>query len=230
MHQVREFHCVLNKEHRHVIADQIPIAFVGIELDRKAAHISRGVFGAALARYGGETHKHRRNLASFLERRSTGDLRHRFVSLKVTVGARTACVHDAFGNALVVKMRDFFAQDKVFEQSRAAQTGLQRILVIRNRHALISRQHLCAGIYTHPVERGDGRVNAVGSRAAGFIRSIVLAERAARGKARRRFYRLARGRVYSRFAPGFCQFVFVVHHRCRQGLLVRGALRGCVTI
>ena len=47
MHQVGELHGVLNKEHWHVVAHQIPIAFIGVKLHCKAAHVTCRVFGAA---------------------------------------------------------------------------------------------------------------------------------------------------------------------------------------
>jgi hypothetical protein len=41
------------------------------------------------------------------------------------VGAGAARVHDALGNAFMVEVRDFLAQDEVFEQRRAAQAHLE---------------------------------------------------------------------------------------------------------
>ena len=54
--------------------------------------------------------------------------------------ARAARVHDALRNALVIEVRDLFAQDEVFEQRRTAQARLERILVVRDGHALIGRE------------------------------------------------------------------------------------------
>ena len=67
--EVRKLHRVLDEEHRDVVADEIPVAFVGVELDREAAHVARGVGRAALARDGREAHEHRRALAGFGEDR-----------------------------------------------------------------------------------------------------------------------------------------------------------------
>ena len=60
MDEVGELHRVLDEEHRDVVAHQVPVAFVGVELDREAAHVARGVDRAALAGHGGEAHEHRR--------------------------------------------------------------------------------------------------------------------------------------------------------------------------
>ena len=75
MHQVRKLDRVLDEEDRHVVADQVPVAFVGIELDGEAAHIARGVLRATLAGHGREAHEHRRHLAGLLEGRGLGVLR-----------------------------------------------------------------------------------------------------------------------------------------------------------
>ena len=48
---------------------------------------------------------------------------------------------DALGDALVIEVRDLFAQDEIFEQRRAARAGLQRVLVVGDRDALVGRQH-----------------------------------------------------------------------------------------
>ena len=57
----------------------------------------------------------------------------RLVALEVAVRGGAARVHDALGNALVIEVRDLFAQDEVFEQRRAAQARLQRVLVVGDR-------------------------------------------------------------------------------------------------
>ena len=51
-----------------------------------------------------------------------------------------AGVHDSLGDALVVEVRNFFAQYEIFEQRGSSRAGLERILIIRNRRALVRRQ------------------------------------------------------------------------------------------
>ena len=65
VHQVGKLHRVLDEEDRDVVADQIPVAFVRVELHREAADVARGVGRAALAEHGREAHEHRRLLADF---------------------------------------------------------------------------------------------------------------------------------------------------------------------
>ncbi|MNL39333.1 hypothetical protein D3C87_1616070 [compost metagenome] len=150
VHQVRELHRVLDEEDRHVVADQVPVAFVGIELDGKAAHVARGVLGPPLARHRGKAHEHRRALAFFCKQGRGGQIGQGLVALEVTVGGRAARVHDALGNALVVEVRNFFTQDEVFQQRRPAHARLERMLVVRHRHTLVGRQLLAAAVRAHP--------------------------------------------------------------------------------
>ena len=45
--QIGEFDRVLDEEHRDVVADEVPVALLGVELDREAAHVA-GEIGRAL--------------------------------------------------------------------------------------------------------------------------------------------------------------------------------------
>ena len=46
-------------------------------------------------------------------------------------------MHDAFRDALVIEVRDFFTQNEVLQQRGAAFASLQRVLVVCNDEALI---------------------------------------------------------------------------------------------
>jgi hypothetical protein len=63
------------------------------------------------------------------------------------VRAETARVYDALGYALVVEVKDLFAEVEIFERSRAAPADLQRILVVGDRCALLrgERGDIAAG-------------------------------------------------------------------------------------
>jgi len=43
VNDVREFDRVLDEEHRDVVADDVPVPLLGVELDRKAADVTDGV-------------------------------------------------------------------------------------------------------------------------------------------------------------------------------------------
>lgn len=56
------------------------------------------------------------------------------------MGTGTTRVHDTFWNTLMVKMRDFFTQNKIFKQCRPAAAALERILIVGNGQALIGSE------------------------------------------------------------------------------------------
>ena len=58
--QVGELDGVLDEEDRDVVADQVPVAFLGVELDGEAAHVARRVDRARAAGDGREAREHRR--------------------------------------------------------------------------------------------------------------------------------------------------------------------------
>ena len=160
MDDVGELHRVLDEEHRDVVADEVPVAFVGVELHREATHVAHRVGRAALAGDGGEAHEHRRALSRLGEWRGARDVAQRLVALEVAMRAGPSRVHDPLGYALVVEVRDLLAQDEVLHQRRAPQTLLQRVLVVADCRALVRRQLTPARVGAHPVERTDRRVDA----------------------------------------------------------------------
>ena len=92
---------------------------------------------------------------------------------------RPARVHDALGNALVVEVRDLLAEDEVFEERRSAKPGLERVLVVGNRDALIGGERLFRRIDAHPIERGNRLVDADdGPAAAHLVRTVPFGHRA----------------------------------------------------
>ena len=82
VNEIGEFDRVLNEEHRDIIADQIEIAFFGVEFDREAAHVTREVAGSGAARNGRDAYKHRRLLAVPLKEIGFGVLAQDWVSSK----------------------------------------------------------------------------------------------------------------------------------------------------
>ena len=83
-------------------------------------------------------------------------------------------MHDALGNAFMVKVGELLAQHKVFKQHRAAHAKFERILVVGNRHALIGREQATRLIDVHPVQCSDSGIHAFGRNAAGFFRAVFF--------------------------------------------------------
>ena len=157
VNQIGEFHRILNEKYRNIVADEIPVALIGIELHGKAAHVARRVRRSALAGDRGEAHEHRRDLSRIGERRRAGQIRERLVGLEESMRPRAPRVHDALGNSFVIEMRDLLAQHEIFEQRGSPQSCLQGILIVGNRHALIRRQCLARIVYPDALQAAADR-------------------------------------------------------------------------
>ena len=87
MDEVGELDRVLDEEDRDVVADEVPVAFLGVELDREAAHVARQIGRALVAGDGREAHEDRRLLAGALEQIGAGDVGERLVILEIAMRA-----------------------------------------------------------------------------------------------------------------------------------------------
>ena len=58
--EIGEFQRIAHEEDRRVIADEIPVAFAGVELQREAAHIALRIGGAELTSNCREAQQQRR--------------------------------------------------------------------------------------------------------------------------------------------------------------------------
>ncbi len=130
MDEIGELDRVLDEEHRDVVAHQIPIAFVGVELDGKAAHVARRIDAARAPGDGREPDEHRAGVAFFLEQASASPFGDRAGHFEGAVRTRAARMDDPLGDAFVIEVEDLFAQHKVFEQGRPPLASPQRVLVI----------------------------------------------------------------------------------------------------
>ena len=108
--QVGEFARVAQEEHRRVVADHIPVAFFGIELQGKAADVAFRIGCAALACYGGETGEHFGFLTDFAEDFGAGVFCDVVRHGKRTERARTFGVHTAFRDDFAHEVGEFFIQ------------------------------------------------------------------------------------------------------------------------
>ena len=55
----------------------------------------------------------------------------------------------------MVEMRDFFPQDKIFQQRRAAGAGAQRVLIVGDTHALVGCQRLVLTAFAEGLQRAE---------------------------------------------------------------------------
>ena len=52
VYEVGKLNRILNEKYRHIVADQIEVAFVGEKFDRESTYISHRIAGAPRALYG----------------------------------------------------------------------------------------------------------------------------------------------------------------------------------
>src|SRR5579875_1783873 len=140
MDEVRELDRVLDEEHRDVVADQVPVAFPGVELGREPADVPGEVGGPLVAGHRGEPDEDGRAQARLAEGVGPGDVGQRLVVLEVAVRPEAAGVDHPLGYPLVVEVEDLLAEVEVLDKAGAALAGPQRVLVVADRHALLGRQ------------------------------------------------------------------------------------------
>jgi hypothetical protein len=124
---VGELDPVLDEEDRDVVADQVEVAFLRVELRREPARVADGVGRPPGPEDGGEPHEHG-GLDALAEERGLADVRGAAVADEHAVRAVAARVHDPLGDALVVEVHDLLAQVVVLQQRRAAVPRLQRVV------------------------------------------------------------------------------------------------------
>src|SRR5207302_824076 len=101
VNEVRKLQRIAHEENRRIVADQVPVAFFGIEAQREAAYVALGLGGAALARH---RRKAQESFGRFalLQHLGLGVFRDVVRDGQGAIGARTLGVLAAFGNALAV--------------------------------------------------------------------------------------------------------------------------------
>ena len=171
--QVGELDRVLDEEDGDVVADEVPVPLLGVELHGEAADVAGEVGRALAAGDGREADEDGRLLALALEEVGPGDVGERLVVLEVAVGAVAAGVDDPLGDALVVEVEDLLAEVEVFQERRAAGTGPERVLVVGDGDALLGGQHrrIAAGRLVGLAAAADGDL---GVRLACGLACVVL--------------------------------------------------------
>ena len=131
--EVGEFERVAQEEHRRVVADHVPIAFFGVELNGKTANVALSVSRAALAGNGREAGKQIRFLADLREDFRLRITRNVVGYGKAAVGAATLGMHAALRDHLAVEVRELLEEPHILQQLRAAWASRHHILVMGDR-------------------------------------------------------------------------------------------------
>ena len=139
---VGELDAVLDEEHRHVVADQVEVALVGVELHRETAGVADRVGRPAGAEHGREPGEDS-VFVPFLPRKPALVTDGRVaVGLEHAVRGGAAGVHHALRDALVVEVGDLLPQVEVLQQRRAARARLQRVVGVGQPQTLGRRQEV----------------------------------------------------------------------------------------
>jgi hypothetical protein len=132
--EIREFHGIADEEDRRVVADQIPVAFLGVELEREAAHVPLGVGRPMLARNGREAQQ-RLRLGAGLEHLGPRVFRDVAGDGQRAVGRGSLRMDHALGDPLAVLVRELLEQLIVLQQDRTFRASRDAVLIVRNRSA-----------------------------------------------------------------------------------------------
>ena len=160
--QVRKLDAVLDEEHRHVVADQVEVSLVGVELGGEATYVARRVDGAPGTLHSGEPHEHRGTPGRLGQERRPGILRHRLVYLEVAVGGRSPRVHDPLGDSFVVEPHDLLAQVEVLDQAWTSYPSFERVVGVLDQDCLIGGEPVALGVDLHRGELGRASPSAFG--------------------------------------------------------------------
>jgi hypothetical protein len=134
VNEVRELVGIAHEKHRRVVADEIPIAFLGVEFQRKAAHVAFGISSAELAGDGGEARQHWRPGAR-LQRLGLGEFRDVAADGERAVRAPALGVHGTLGDAFPLLMGKLLDELVVLQQDRSAWPRGDGALIVGDRRA-----------------------------------------------------------------------------------------------
>ena len=158
MDEVGKLIGVADEEHRGVVADQVPIAFVSIELQGKTAHIALGVGRAELAGNRRKPRQHVR-LGARLQALRPGVFRDVVGDRQRTESAQAFGVHGALGNALAVLVRELLDELIILHEKRTTRASGDRVLVVRNRRPGSGGQGSTFAHWISPWSRTCGKVD-----------------------------------------------------------------------
>lgn len=148
--QIRELERVAQKKDGGVVANQIPVAFLGIELDGKSAYIPLRIGGAAFARHRGKAHKDGCFLADAVEEGRAGVARDIVRYTEGAEGPGTFGVHAAFRDNFPIEMSDFLQIPHVLHELRSSRSGGEAVVIVCYRSSG-SRGQFLVGIHARPI-------------------------------------------------------------------------------
>ena len=144
--EVRKLDGVLNEEDGDVVADEVPVAFLGVELHCKATNVAREVERSLASRDGREADEGFCLLANALEDVGARNVGQRFRQLEKAVRTVAAGMHDPLRDALMIEVEDLLAEVEVLDESRATSALPQGVLIVCNWDALLRSERRDLGV------------------------------------------------------------------------------------
>ena len=172
MDEVLKFLRIADEENRRIVADQIVVAFLGVELECEAAGIADGICRSRFLGDRGKPCQHGRALAFLAQKIGFAPRRHVLGDLEEAVSASTLGVNHTFGDPFTVELSHLLDQVMVLQQDRTVWAGGKRMLVASSRNAGIGGRYwrFCIG---HG-DRANRRWALVGARVKNSLRSTMF--------------------------------------------------------
>jgi len=123
VHKIGELDGILDEEHRRVVADQIPVALLGVEANGESARVAFRVRRAFLAPHGREAHEGLDLPADLLEESRVRVARDVVRHGEAAVRPRPLGMCHTLRDALTVEVLQLLDQMEVLQQQRAAGPG-----------------------------------------------------------------------------------------------------------
>src|SRR5690606_33711572 len=128
--QVREFQRIAEEEDRGVVAHQVPVTLLGVELQGCTTDVTLGIGRATFTGDGGEAGEHRGLLPDFGEDPGLGVFADVVGNNKLTKRTGALGVHTTLGNHFAVEVSQLFQEPYVLQQHGAALAGGHYVLVL----------------------------------------------------------------------------------------------------
>lgn len=133
--EIREFQRVANEEDGRVVAHEIPVALLGVELDGKAANVAVGVQVAALARSCGKAGKDGRDFTDLAEDGCGAVGCDIVCNREGAVSAPSLGMHAAFGQDFAVHVSHFFQMPDILQEHGTACSCGQTVGIVGYRRS-----------------------------------------------------------------------------------------------
>src|ERR1035437_9661699 len=116
MYKIWKFYSVLNKENRHIVPNQVVVAFFCIKFNCETPNIACQIRRSTGTRHCAEPCKNRSSGTYSLQEFSFGIFRQGFSQFKIAVGSTSSCMNNALRNSFMIKMCNFFTKLKILQQ------------------------------------------------------------------------------------------------------------------